>query len=222
MWQQKYILKTTESTVSVEFFFIIDQFRSSGLAALADNTLGAKGINTRYSYSNVIENLTSVFVSGGEALEDVNFFRQEAFKANPDYRFCSADTIGRDLRGLDPQLLRLARREDCRQQGFRSGGDLACEKVRLPLRSGAVPLGLTQPPVAPAAVHQPSLRPAPPVVPFSYGFPPIPIRLGGGIHALPSAKNPFGGRATVFFVNRGHICAALRHPPEAEGGICRN
>ena len=76
----------------MEFFFIIDQFRSSGLAALADNTLGAKGINTRYSYSNVIENLTSVFVSGGEALEDVNFFRQEAFKANPDYRFCSAAT----------------------------------------------------------------------------------------------------------------------------------
>ncbi len=39
-------------------------------------------------------------MSGGEVLEDVNFFRQEAFKANPDYRFCSADTIGRDLRGL--------------------------------------------------------------------------------------------------------------------------
>lgn len=33
-------------------------------------------------------------------LEDVNFFWQEAFKANPDYRFCSADTIGRYLRGL--------------------------------------------------------------------------------------------------------------------------
>ena len=66
---------------------------------MVDNTLGSKGINTRYSYSNVTENLTSVFVSGGEALDDVNFFRQEAFKANPDYRFCSADTIGRDLRG---------------------------------------------------------------------------------------------------------------------------
>ena len=71
---------------------------------MADNTLGAKGINMRYSYSNVIENLTSVFVSGGEALEDVNFFRQEAFKANPDYRFCSADTIGRDLRGLAVEI----------------------------------------------------------------------------------------------------------------------
>ena len=67
---------------------------------MIDKTLGIKGINTRYSYSNVIENLTSVFVSGGEVLEDVNFFRQEAFKENPDYRFCSADIIGRDLRGF--------------------------------------------------------------------------------------------------------------------------
>ena len=73
-------------------FYIISQFRSSGQAALIDKTLGVKGINTKLSYSNVVENLTSIFVSGGEVLEDVNFFRQEAFKANPDYRFCSADT----------------------------------------------------------------------------------------------------------------------------------
>ena len=81
-------------------FFVISQFRSSGQAALIDKTLGVKGINTKFSYSNVVENLASVFVSGGEVLEDVNIFRQKAFKANPDYRFCSADTIGRDLRGL--------------------------------------------------------------------------------------------------------------------------
>ena len=65
------------------FFFIIDQFRSSGLAALVDKILVIKWITTRYSYSNVIENLTSVFVSGGEVLEDMNFFQQEAFNANP-------------------------------------------------------------------------------------------------------------------------------------------
>ena len=57
-------------------FFIIDQFRSSGLAALVDKILGINGINTRYSYSNVIENLTSVFVSGGEVLE---FYNQRCF-----------------------------------------------------------------------------------------------------------------------------------------------
>ena len=52
--------------------FIIDQCRSSGHAALVDKTLGIKEINTRYSYSNVIENLTSVFVSGGEVVEFYN------------------------------------------------------------------------------------------------------------------------------------------------------
>lgn len=81
-------------------FFAIDQYRSSGLAALIDNTLSTKGINTKYSHSDVVGNLMSVLVSGGEVLEDVNFFRQEAFKANPDYRFCSADTIARDLKKL--------------------------------------------------------------------------------------------------------------------------
>ena len=60
---------------------------------MVDKTLGAKGINARYSLSNVIENLASVFVSRGEVLEDVNFFQQEEFKANPDYRFHSAETM---------------------------------------------------------------------------------------------------------------------------------
>lgn len=47
-----------------------------------------------------MENLTSVYLSGGEVLEDAHFFRQEAFKENPDYCFCSADTIARDLKKL--------------------------------------------------------------------------------------------------------------------------
>ncbi|MBR5920703.1 MAG: hypothetical protein IKZ56_06035 [Bacteroidales bacterium] len=35
---------------------------------MTGKTLGIKGANTRQSYSNVIENLTSVFVSGAEVL----------------------------------------------------------------------------------------------------------------------------------------------------------
>ena len=81
-------------------FFAIDQFRASHLAELINNTLGSKRLNARFKYSDTLKNLASVFLSGGEVLEDVNFFRQEAFKKNPDYRFCSADTIARDLRGL--------------------------------------------------------------------------------------------------------------------------
>lgn len=47
------------------------------------NKLGINEINIKFSYSNVVGNLTSVLLSGDEVLEDVNFFRQEAFKANP-------------------------------------------------------------------------------------------------------------------------------------------
>ena len=97
----KYKLKNYKINSYCGIFFIIDQCRSSRLATLVDKALGINWINTKYSYSNVIENLSSVFVIGGEVLEDVNFFRQEAFKANPEYRFCSVDTIGRDLCGLE-------------------------------------------------------------------------------------------------------------------------
>ena len=93
-------------------FFSIDQFRASGLAQLVNNTLGVKGLNSKYKYSNIVENLTSVYLSGGEVLEDVNFFRQEAFKANPDYRFCSADTIARDLLLQESQRLLTRHRAD--------------------------------------------------------------------------------------------------------------
>jgi hypothetical protein len=65
-------------------FYVISQFRSTGQTNLIDKTLGVKGISKKFSFPNVVENLTSVFVSG-EVLEDVNFFRQEAFIANPDY-----------------------------------------------------------------------------------------------------------------------------------------
>jgi len=35
-----------------------------------------------------------------ESTVSVEFFRQEAFKIDPDYRFCSADTIARNLKKL--------------------------------------------------------------------------------------------------------------------------
>ena len=86
----------------MEFFFIIDQFRSSGLAALADNTLGAKGINTRYSYSNVIENLTSVFVSGGEALLQIDFVTELFELAKKEGVNTALDTAGNPFTTTEP------------------------------------------------------------------------------------------------------------------------
>lgn len=56
-------------------FFAIDQFRASRLAKLVNNTLGSKGLNARFKFSDTLENMASIFLSGGEVLEDVNFFR---------------------------------------------------------------------------------------------------------------------------------------------------
>lgn len=74
-------------------FSTIDAFRKAGLSNLIDNTLGNKGINTKYTYSNIVENLMSTYLCGGECIEDCNLFRTERYQRNPDYRFASADTL---------------------------------------------------------------------------------------------------------------------------------
>ncbi len=47
-------------------FSTIDAFRKAGLSNLIDNTLGNKGINTKYAYSHIVENLMSTYLCGGE------------------------------------------------------------------------------------------------------------------------------------------------------------
>ena len=56
-------------------FFAIDQFRASRLAKLVNNTLVSKGLNARFKFSDTLGNMASIFLSGGEVLKDVNFFR---------------------------------------------------------------------------------------------------------------------------------------------------
>ena len=119
-------------------FFAIDQFRASGLAQLVNKTLGNKGLNAKYKYSDIIEGLVSIYLSGGEVLEDVNFFRQEAFRSNPAYRFCSADTIERDLRGLAVDNTRVQAVESGKTYRFSINGKLNSLLLKALLRLGLV------------------------------------------------------------------------------------
>lgn len=144
-------------------FFAIDQFRASRLAKLVNNTLGSKGLNARFKFSDTLENMASISLSGGEVLEDVNFFRTFYIRA------------------------------------------MGCQKLEKRI----------------AAVHLPPLRQAAFVSGFPYGFLPLPIRLGGGTCALPSAKHASGGRATFPDGSPRRHRAALRHPPEAMRGCLR-
>ncbi len=74
-------------------FSTIDAFRKERHSNLIDNTLGDKWINTKYTYSYIVENLMSTHLCGGECIEDCNLLRTEKYQRNPDYLFASADTI---------------------------------------------------------------------------------------------------------------------------------
>jgi len=74
-------------------FSTFDSFDKIGLSELIDNSLETRDIRAKYSYSDIIKNLTAIYFSGGDAIEDINIFRNETYTRNPEYRFCSADTI---------------------------------------------------------------------------------------------------------------------------------
>ena len=52
------------------FYFCVDHFRKSGLAELIDNTLGIRGVLATYSYSEIVESLMQIFMTGGSRIED--------------------------------------------------------------------------------------------------------------------------------------------------------
>ena len=52
-------------------FFTHDEFKRSGLGKLIDNQLGIRNSTKGYSYSKLFCNFFSLFLSGGECVEDI-------------------------------------------------------------------------------------------------------------------------------------------------------
>lgn len=74
-------------------FQTIDCFRNLGLDKLVDNTLKNRHRNATYMPSDLVENLLSVYCTGGSCIEDANIFRSDAFGRNSECRFASTDTV---------------------------------------------------------------------------------------------------------------------------------
>lgn len=68
-------------------------FKQSGVSELIDNELGSRGKNAVYSYSDIFGNLTNVFLSGGDAIEDINTHFRDHLKSIPNNKVPSADTL---------------------------------------------------------------------------------------------------------------------------------
>ena len=75
-------------------------FNKSGMSELIDNELGMRVKYIGYHYSEIFRNLTSVYFSGGDAIEDINSHFREHLKSIPDNKVPSADTVLRSLNEL--------------------------------------------------------------------------------------------------------------------------
>ncbi|MCK5731079.1 MAG: IS1380 family transposase [Draconibacterium sp.] len=75
-------------------------FNKSGLSQLIDHELGMRVRYAGYQYSEILRNLSNVFLSGGDVIEDINTHFGEHLKSIPGNNVPSADTVLRALKEL--------------------------------------------------------------------------------------------------------------------------
>ena len=59
-------------TPFAEISFVNESFKTLGIVALINSTLGNRVKTTGYQYSDTFKSLTNVFMSGGDVIEDLN------------------------------------------------------------------------------------------------------------------------------------------------------
>jgi hypothetical protein len=75
-------------------------FNKSGMSQLIDNELGVRVKYVGYQYSEIFRNLTNIFLSGGDVVEDINTHFGEHLKSIPGNNVPSADTVLRAFKEL--------------------------------------------------------------------------------------------------------------------------
>ena len=75
-------------------------FNKSGMSHLIDHELGMRVKYAGYQYSEIFRNLTNVFFSGGDVIEDINTHFGEHLKSIPGNNVPSADTTLRAFKEL--------------------------------------------------------------------------------------------------------------------------
>ena len=80
--------------------FVNALFNRSGLSKLIDTELGMRVQTTGYQYSEIIRNLSNVFISGGDCIEDVSTHLKDHLTTIPNNQVPSPDTILRGIKEL--------------------------------------------------------------------------------------------------------------------------
>ena len=80
--------------------FVVESIKSSGLLDLIDSQLGSRPNQAKYSYSDLILGLWSVFFCGGDCAEDINEHLKTYLQKVPGMKIANADTILGVLKSL--------------------------------------------------------------------------------------------------------------------------
>jgi hypothetical protein len=75
-------------------------FNKSGMSQLIDDELGLRVKYAGFQYSEIFRNLTNIFLSGGDVIEDINTHFGEHLKSIPGNNVPSADTVLRAFKEL--------------------------------------------------------------------------------------------------------------------------
>lgn len=92
--------------------FVNELFNQSGLSNLIDNELGMRAKITGYQYSEIIRNLSNVFISGGDCIEDISTHLKDHLKSIPNNQVPSPDTILRGITELSVKNTQLTSTSD--------------------------------------------------------------------------------------------------------------
>lgn len=83
--------------------FVNTNFEDLGLSNLIDNELGSRVKLFGYQYSDIIKNLTNVFLCGGDCIEDISGNLGEHLKSIPNNNVPSPDTVLRGVKELSTE-----------------------------------------------------------------------------------------------------------------------
>lgn len=98
------MIKIEKSNTAINPFgginFVIDRINRSGINETIDNQLGKRPTQAQYSYSNLLNNLWSVFFCGGDCAEDLNEHLGSFLNQSPYGKTANSDTVLRVLKTL--------------------------------------------------------------------------------------------------------------------------
>ncbi len=80
--------------------FVNSYFEKAGISQLIDTELGDRVSLFGFQYSDIIKNLTNVFLSGGDCVEDIGNHLGEHLKVIPGNNVPSPDTVLRGIKEL--------------------------------------------------------------------------------------------------------------------------